>query len=64
MTPAAAPTGRPHVRRCPAYLRRFLTLSVVEESDPVYSWLDRCDGLGRVGGDGPVAGSRTAGGCS
>jgi hypothetical protein len=48
MTPAPAPTGRPHVRQRREYLRRFLTLWVAEEPDPVYSWLDRCDGLTRV----------------
>ena len=47
MTPVASP-GRLHSRRCPAYLRRFLTLWVAEEPDPVYSWLDRSEGLGQV----------------
>jgi len=54
MTPAPVPVRRPHLGRWPAYLRRFLTLWVAEEPDPVYSSLDRCDGLGRVRVDSQV----------
>jgi hypothetical protein len=48
MIPVASPTARPPVWRCPGYLRRLLSLWVAEEADPECSWLDRCDGLGRV----------------
>lgn len=29
------------------YLRRLFTLWVAEDPDPLYSWLDSSDGLGR-----------------
>ena len=51
------PHGRQHLMRCRVYLRRFLTLWVAVDPDPVYSWLDSCDGLVERGMLG-VAGKR------
>lgn len=48
MIPVAPSTARPPGWRCARYIPRFLSLWVAEEVDPVYSWLDRCDGLGRM----------------
>lgn len=56
-TVPAAARREARLMRCWVYLRRFLTLWVAEDPDPVYSWLDSCDGLGERGMLG-VAGKR------